>query len=53
MIYETLIDQAVDNIIQDISNRSGLGNEWEEIDEDIQNEIRNTWITIIKDTLDI
>lgn len=37
----------VDGIILDLTSRSGLENEWENIDEDIQDEIRSKWIDII------
>lgn len=43
---------AVAGIIRDISGRKGLGNEWEEIDEEIQKEIREKWTKIIGDALD-
>jgi hypothetical protein len=39
---------AVEAIIADISDRKGLGNEWEQIDEDIQDQIRDTWTLIIR-----
>lgn len=38
---------AVDKIIEDLEDRSGLGNEWDAIDEDIQKEIRKEWIAIV------
>ncbi len=37
----------VDKIIEDISDRSGLQNIWEGIDEKIRAEIRQTWINIV------
>lgn len=36
-------EKMVDAIVKDISGRCGLGNAWEEIDEDIQEEIMRTW----------
>lgn len=39
-------EQIVDAIIADIEDRSGLGNEWEALDEDIRGEIRAHWIAI-------
>ncbi len=39
--------KAVERIITDISDRSGLGNEWEQIDSGVQDEIRNQWSAII------
>lgn len=37
----------VDEIIADLSDRIGLGNEWGGIAEDTQSEIRETWIEIV------
>ena len=34
---------VVDNIIADLSDRRGLQNEWDAIDEDIQYEITGVW----------
>ena len=36
-------------ILDDITDRSGLQNAWDGIDEDIQNEILETWLDIIED----
>lgn len=38
----------VDAIIIDLSDRRGLRHEWEQIDEDIQKEIRDKWINLIE-----
>lgn len=38
----------VDGIIRDLSERRGLRHEWERIDEDIQQEIRAEWISIVR-----
>ncbi len=38
-----LADRIIGVIIEDISGRSGLGNEWEEIDEETQKEIKEEW----------
>ncbi len=38
-----LADKIIKVIIDDISDRSGLQNEWDEIDEDIQKEIKDEW----------
>lgn len=42
---------AVERIVEDISDRSGLGDEWGCIDEDVQNEIKNEWAIIIQQEL--
>ena len=44
---ETMAGSIVDAIIADLSDRAGLGNEWNSIDEYIENEIREEWIEII------
>ena len=41
----------VDEIIKDMSDRRGLRQEWDLIDEDVQEEIRETWRGIVKDIL--
>ena len=40
--------RIVDAIISDLTDRKGLRHEWDNIDEDIQDEIRSTWIKIVK-----
>jgi hypothetical protein len=42
-----MAEGIVDAIIRDLSDRKGLGNEWEEIDDDIQKQIREEWITLV------
>jgi len=37
----------VDALIEDLEGRRGLGDEWDMLDEDIQEEIRERWIDII------
>lgn len=37
------IDKIIDVIIDDISGRKGIGDEWYQIDDDIQEEIKATW----------
>ena len=39
--------QIVDKIIRDLKGRKVLRQEWEEIDSDIQQEIRDEWIGIV------
>jgi hypothetical protein len=40
-------EKKVDEIISDIEDRRGIGNEWEMIDDKIKREIRDLWIAII------
>lgn len=44
-------DEAIEDIIGDLSDRGGLGNEWCGIDEDIQDEIRDEWASILRNYL--
>lgn len=41
--------KGIFDIISDLTDRRGLGNEFETIDNDIQEEIVETWIKIIED----
>ena len=42
------ITDVVEGIVDDILSRKGIGNEWEMIDEDIQEEIKAEWVVLIK-----
>jgi hypothetical protein len=39
--------KAVERIIDDLTDRRGLREEWDEIDEDVQGEIMTVWVGII------
>lgn len=43
-----LVVKAVKAIIRDLAGRSGLGNEWEQIDKEIQEEIEREWQRIVE-----
>lgn len=43
------IEEYVDAIIEDISDRRGLGDVWDGIAEDIQEEIKEKWIRMAED----
>ncbi len=45
------VKHVVDRIIHDLRGRRGLGQEWEKIESDIQDEIRKVWEDIITDEL--
>jgi hypothetical protein len=45
------VTNAVAAIISDLSDRGGLGNKWDEIDEDLQVEIAATWEELIRAAL--
>lgn len=47
----TLEEKIVFRIIRDFTDRRGLRQEWENIDDDIQEEIIETWINIVKKEL--
>ena len=40
-------EKIVDEIIEDISGRSGIGDEWDMIDSDIKEEIKSDMVAII------
>ena len=42
-----LAGRIVDDIVKDFTDRRGLRQEWEMIDEDIQEEIREEWKKIV------
>lgn len=37
----------INKIIEDIRDRQGIGDEWDQIDRKIQQEIKSSWIGII------
>jgi hypothetical protein len=40
-------DQIVADIIRDLTERAGLQEEWERIDEEVRLEIKQKWATIV------
>ena len=46
-----IAQQIVELIEVDLTDRRGLRQEWEHIDNDIQDEIRDTWVGIIRKML--
>jgi hypothetical protein len=44
-------ERIVKAIITDFTDRRGLRQEWEQIDADIQQEIRETWLAIVRKEL--
>ena len=51
MNKEIKIRMAVMLIISDLSDRSGIGDEWEQIDSFTQGEIEEEWCEIIRNAL--
>jgi hypothetical protein len=43
---------AVQRIIEDLTRRRGLRQEWDDIDEGIQQQIREGWEGIVEDAID-
>ena len=41
--------KIVDDLIADLTDRRGLRQEWEAIDEETQEEIRETWAKIVQE----
>lgn len=42
--------RAVDAIVYDLAGRKGLGDEWDQIDDDIREEIIEKWTDIVAAT---
>jgi len=49
---ERAAEQSVERIIDNLTGRSGLDHAWDDIDEDIQQEIKTTLVGIIVEELD-
>ena len=47
----SLPEKIVFDIVKDFTDRRGLRQEWDNIDDDIQCEIMNTWIEKTKETI--
>ena len=45
---KTIIQSIVDDFVADFTDRRGLRQEWEQIDPDIQEEIKAEWCSIVK-----
>lgn len=44
-------EEVVEKIVSDLADRSGLGNEWDAIDELTKSEIKSKWRFIIQSQL--
>jgi len=49
---ETRAEMIVDIIIDDLSDRGGIGSEWYGIDNDTQEEIKDEWKRLILEVLE-
>jgi hypothetical protein len=45
-------NNIVDRIIDDLSDRSGIGDIWDSMAKHVQNEIREVWLNIIEEEVD-
>lgn len=45
-------EAVVNAIIKNLRGRKGLGDEWDQIDDDVIEEIRLTWIQLVDEVLD-
>lgn len=48
---ELFAQLAVDEIVEDLSDRRGLRQQWDQIDDDIKEGIKATWKMIILDAM--
>ena len=46
-------EKIVDEILADLTSRRGLRHEWDEIDDDLQAEIRDEWITLARRVIEL
>lgn len=52
MTNDQKASRIIDQLVEDIESRSGIGNEWEVIDEETRQEIALEWKDIILGVLD-
>lgn len=45
-------EEAVDAIVQDLTCRRGLRHEWDNIDEEVEAEIKNEWLVSVKEAVE-
>lgn len=48
----TTAEKIVEKILSDLTDRSGLDGAWDSIDSDIQEEIKETWVSIVDEHLE-
>lgn len=48
-----LSKKIVAEILDDLTDRGGLQNAWDDIDEEIQEEIKKEWIAIVKKNIPV
>ena len=48
MTTDKIVENVVNDIIKDIEDRRGIGDEFEQIDDDIKKEMIETWKEIVK-----
>ena len=47
----SLAKQIIHRIIQDLEGRKGIGDEWDRIDQNIQQEIKNKWVELTENII--
>lgn len=46
-------EQLVDKIIEDFTDRRGLRQAWDDIDADVREDIKNSWLDIVLEWEDV
>jgi hypothetical protein len=49
---KTLAEKIVNAILEDQNGRSGFDNNWDSIDEEIQNECISEWVDVVQKEID-
>lgn len=47
----SLAKRIIHRIIQDLEGRKGIGDEWDRIDQNIQQEIKNKWVELTENII--
>lgn len=47
-----LAAKIIDALIVEMSGRSGIGDEWDGMDDDVRDEIREAWIALVLEESD-
>lgn len=48
----TLAEEIRDAILDDVTDRRGWRQEWDEFDDDVQEEIKDVWLIVINEILE-
>lgn len=47
----TVAERIVEDIIKDLSDRNGIGSDWDSLQDGVKKEIRKTWEAMVERTL--